>query len=104
MATQTGTANDLNIHIKILTQPTRFTINQMVEAMTDIYKTIGISVKVLSSETLDVSPGSGLSPLNRIEAGGCAMNGSSSTEQELLSQHRNNAHSKDVVVYFCSSV
>ena len=99
-----NTGNNLNIHIKILTAPTRFTIEQMIDAMAEVYSTIGISVNMLSTEELDISRGSDLSSLNRLDVGACNMNGSPSEEQEKLSEHRKNASSKDIVVYFCRSV
>jgi hypothetical protein len=92
----------LNLHIKILTPPTRFTVDDMLAAMREVYATAGISVNLVSTETLNASSAV-LAPLNDIDAGTCT-GGNPSAEQIALSNFRNNAGSLDVVVYICRSV
>jgi hypothetical protein len=92
----------VNLHIKILTNPTSFTLDQMIVAMRDAYNTAGIDVNVVSTEVLNVSDPS-LSPLNDVDTGSCTM-GSVSAEQTSLSNFRAGAGSLDVVVYMCRSV
>jgi hypothetical protein len=93
---------NLNLHIKILTGPTRFTISQMLDSMREVYATAGISVTLASTETLDVTNAT-LASLNDVDTGTCTS-GAASAEQIALSNFRSGASSIDIVAYMCRSV
>jgi hypothetical protein len=86
----------VRLHVKTLTQPTRFSIDRMVDNMIDVYATYGIRVHRVSDETLN------LPLLDDLDVGACTM-GSVTTEQTQLMANRNNAGADDVVVYFVRS-
>jgi uncharacterized protein with LGFP repeats len=86
----------VRLHVKCLTAPTRFSINQMISNMRLTYATARIGVKYVSFETLN------LPALNDLDVGGCTM-GSVTAEQTQLFSHRNSAGANDVVVYFVRS-
>jgi hypothetical protein len=92
----------LNLHIKILTQPTIFSLEQMVNAMIDVYEIAGIYVNHVSTQFLDMN-NDVLTSLNDIDTESCTMS-SVSQEQTTLSNFRDNAGNLDVVVYMCRSV
>jgi hypothetical protein len=92
----------VNLHIKILTNPSRFTITQMVNTMRDIYIDAGVNVVLRSTETLNVASPA-LAALNDVDTGTCTS-GNASAEQQALSNFRANAGANDVVVYVCRSV
>jgi hypothetical protein len=92
----------VNLHIKILTSPSRFTITQMVNTMRDIYIDAGINVVLRSTETLNAASPA-LAALNDVDTGTCTS-GNASAEQQALSNFRANAGANDVVVYVCRSV
>jgi len=96
-------ANILNIHVKILTEPTKFTVEQMVRATTRMYDTIGVTVRLVSTETLDIGQPE-LAYLNTIDTGGCKLSGRPAEEVIALSDFRNDADSKDIVLYICRTV
>jgi len=89
-------ASCINLHLKILTPPLRFTINQMIESMRQVYASRGFWVNVLSRQNLD------LPSLNTCDVGTCFM-GSVTAEQTQLFQNRNNVGNLDIVVYFVLS-
>ncbi len=86
----------VRLHIKCLTAPTRFSINQMVSNMRLTYATAQVGVKYASFEVLN------LPALNDLDVGGCTM-GSVTAEQTQLFAHRNSAGANDVVAYFVRS-
>lgn len=91
----------LRMHIKILTNPTRFSIQQMVEAMQEIYYGAGIRVEWASTENLN------LPALNDLDLvlpnGNSCIRGSVSAEQTEIFNNRNNVTGNDIVVYFVNS-
>lgn len=92
----------VNLHVKILTNPTTFTVAQMVNTMRNIYIDAGINVVLRSTETLNVANPT-LVALNDVDTGSCTS-GNASGEQQALSNFRANAGATDVVVYMCRSV
>ena len=86
----------VRLHIKCLTAPTRFSINQMISNMRLVYATAQIGVKYASFEVLN------LPALNDLDVGGCTM-GTVTVEQTQLFANRNFAGANDVVVYFVRS-
>jgi hypothetical protein len=83
----------VRLHVKCLTAPSRFSINQMVSNMRLVYATAQVGVKYVSFEVLN------LPALNDLDVGGCTM-GSVTAEQTQLFANRNFAGAKDIVVYF----
>jgi hypothetical protein len=92
----------VNLHVKVLTNPSRFTIAQMVNTMRDIYIDAGVNVVLRSTETLNAASPA-LAALNDVDTGSCTS-GNASAEQRALSNFRANAGATDVVVYVCRSV
>jgi hypothetical protein len=92
----------VNLHVKVLTNPSRFSLAQMVNTMRDIYIDAGINVVLRSTETLNVASPT-LAALNDVDTGTCTL-GNPSAEQKALSNFRANAGANDVVVYACRSV
>src|SRR6266571_3716939 len=86
----------VRLHVKCLTAPTRFTIDQMVSNMRLVYATAQVGVKYASFEVLT------LPDLNDLDVGTCTM-GNVTTEQTQLFANRNFAGPNDVVVYFVRS-
>jgi hypothetical protein len=86
----------VRLHVKVLTNPTSFTINQMVQNMQQVYATCGIRVVLESTENLS------LPLLNDLDVGACTM-GSTTTEQNQLFANRNNVGTNEVAVYFVRS-
>ena len=78
----TQTLPTVRLHIKVLSQPTRFTIDRMVDNMIDVYATFGIRVHRVSDEALN------LPLLNDLDVGSCTM-GNVTTEQTQLMANRN---------------
>jgi hypothetical protein len=83
----------VRLHVKTLTAPTRFSIDQMIAAMRQVYEPAGIRVVRASDETLN------LPALDVVDTGECRR-GESTAEQTALFGNRNNAGANDVVVYF----
>ncbi|HNV33618.1 MAG TPA: hypothetical protein PKK81_11820, partial [Nitrospira sp.] len=86
----------VRLHVKCLTAPTRFTINQMISNMRLTYATAQVGLKYVSFEVLN------LPALNDIDVGACTM-GTVTAEQTQLFANRNNAAAKDVIAYFVRS-
>ncbi|MBE0010234.1 hypothetical protein DXT87_10605 [Arthrobacter sp. AET 35A] len=84
------------LHLKILTAPTSFTVDQMVQAMRTVYASRGINVAVGSTENLN------LPLLTDLDVGGCTM-GSTTAEQNQLYGNRANVGTNHVAVYFVRS-
>jgi hypothetical protein len=87
--------SDVRIHAKVLVAPD-VPISQSVAQMAEIYRAVGISVELVSTEQLD------LPDLNDVDVGQC-LEGRTTDEQERLFSHRAGADSADVVVYFVRS-
>jgi len=87
----------VRLHTKVVRQPANFTIQQMVDAMKQVYASVGIGVEHATTETLNL-PDTFLD----IDVGSCTL-GSTTTEQNQLFANRNNAGGTDVVVYFVRS-
>lgn len=92
----------LNFYIKILNEPERFSIDNMVTSMIEVYMTAGVEINIISTETLNPED-PGLSLLNDIDTGDCMM-GMPSDEHILLSDYRGEATDTDIVVFFCRTV
>lgn len=86
----------VRLHIKILSNPTSVTVNQMVASMRQVYEANGFSVVVASTESLN------LPLLQDLEVGSCVM-GQTTAEQNQLFANRNNVGASDVAVYFVRS-
>jgi hypothetical protein len=87
----------VRLHMKVLTNPTSFTIAQMVDGMRQVYNSRGFAVQVASTENLN------LPLLNDLDVGACAGPGSVTTEQAQLFSNRNNVGANDVAAYFVRS-
>jgi len=81
----------IRLHVKILTSP-NLSINTMLTAMRQVYATVGIAVRLVSTETLN------LPALNDVDVDSC--NSGTTAEQDDLYANRNNVERGDVVVYF----
>ena len=92
----TQTTPTVRLHVKVLSQPTRFTIDRMVDDMIDVYATYGVRVHRVSDESLS------LPLLNDLDVGACTM-GNVTTEQTQLMANRNGVATNDVVAYFVRS-
>jgi hypothetical protein len=86
----------VRLHVKVLTQPTRFSIDTMVDNMIDVYASNGIRVHRVSDENLN------LPLLNDLDVGQCTM-GNVTAEQTQLFANRNGVGANDVVAYFVRS-
>lgn len=86
----------VRLHVKTVQAP-NIAINTMVNNMVQVFATVGIDVRLVSTETLDL-PATFLD----IDVGSCTL-GSTTTEQNQLFSNRNNAGPNDVVVYFVRS-
>ncbi|UVT16517.1 MAG: hypothetical protein H8K04_02835 [Nitrospira sp.] len=86
----------VRLHVKVLTQPTRFSIDRMIDNMIDLYATSGIRVHRVGDQNLN------LPLLNDLDVGACVM-GTVTAEQTTLMANRAGAGADDVVVYFVRS-
>ena len=86
----------VRLHVKCLTAPTRFSINQMISNMRLVYATAQVGVRYASFENLN------LPALNDLDVGTCTM-GNTTAEQNQLFANRNNVGANDIVVYFVRS-
>lgn len=86
----------VRLHLKVLSNPTGFTIDQMVDGMRQVYEANGIRVVVASTENLN------LPLLNDLDVGTCTM-GNTTNEQNQLFGNRNNVGVNDIAVYFIRS-
>jgi hypothetical protein len=86
----------VRLHLKVLSNPTRFTTDQMVEGMRQVYEANGIQVVVASTENLN------LPLLNDLDVGECTM-GNITAEQNQLFSNRNNVGTNDIAIYFVRS-
>jgi outer membrane protein OmpA-like peptidoglycan-associated protein len=94
----------IRLHLKILVQPTRFSIATMLQSMRQVYGPAGFRVEVASRETLrlpsleelDVSCPNAGQPCRRCPP----PNNNLNAEHVTLFQNRNNVRPNDVVAYF----
>jgi hypothetical protein len=86
----------VRLHTKVLSTPTNFTVNQMVQAMQQVYHAYGIQVVWASNENLN------LPALNDLDVGACTL-GNTTAEQNQLFANRNNVGANDVAVYLVRS-
>ena len=89
-------ASTVRLHFKVLSNPTAFTIEQMVNGMRQVYEANGIRVELISTENLN------LPLLNDLDVGECTI-GNTTSEQNQLFNNRNNVGSNDIAVYFVRS-
>jgi hypothetical protein len=89
------TPQNIRLHVKILVSPSRFSVNEMLDGMRQVYNPVGIGVDCVSTESLT------LPTLEDVDVGSC---GSTTTaEQNSLFTHRNNVGTNDLVIYFVRS-
>ena len=86
----------VRLHLKILVDPTTFTVDEMVAAMRQVYEAHDIAVQVTSVERLD------LPALKDVEVDKCMM-GSVTSEQQQLFANRNHVGTNDVCAYLVRS-
>ncbi|HEX6373926.1 MAG TPA: hypothetical protein VF006_33670 [Longimicrobium sp.] len=86
----------VRLHLKVLVEPTSFTLAQMVDGMRQVYEANGIGVEIAGTERLNL-PG-----LEDVEVGECRM-GMVTQEQRQLFANRGGAAATDVCVYFVRS-
>jgi uncharacterized protein with LGFP repeats len=86
----------VRVHVKILTDPVNFTLNQQFAAMQEVFALAGIRVDRPTIENLN------LPDLNDLDAGQC-VRGSVTAEQTTLFGNRNFVGANDVVVYYVRS-
>ena len=86
----------VRVHVKILDNPTSFTLNQQFAAMQEVYSVSGIRVDWVTTENLAIPS------LTDVDVGGCFM-GQTTAEQNTLFGNRNFMGGNDVVVYFVRS-
>ncbi len=89
-------SSTVRMHLKVLSNPTRFTIDEMVDAMKQVYNANGFGVVVESRENLN------LPTLNDVDVGRCIM-GQTTAEQNQLFGNRNNVDPNEVAIYFVRS-
>jgi hypothetical protein len=85
----------VRVHAKVLTAP-NVGIATSVQRMSEVYGRVGIAVRLVSTENLD------LPELNDVDVGKCIL-GQTTAEQNDLFANRNNVGTNDVVVYFVRS-
>lgn len=86
----------INLHVKILTSPTRFTIDQMIQGMSQVYSKAGYFINIQSTENLN------LPLLTDLDIGEC-LRGQTTAEQNQLFGNRNNVGNNEIVVYLIRS-
>jgi hypothetical protein len=86
----------VRLHLKILSPPTRYPLNEMLNEMRKVYEGAKIRVDVVSTENLN------LPELADVDVGECTM-GSATEEQTQLFSHRNNVQEYECSVYFVRS-
>ena len=86
----------VRLHLKVLVEPTSFTLAQMVDGMRQVYEANGIGVEIAGTERLN------LPALEDVEVGECRM-GMVTQEQRQLFANRGGADDGDVCVYFVRS-
>lgn len=90
-----STREKVHLHLKVLENP-GIPINDMVNAMSEVYSTAGFDVEIVSTETLN------LPHLKDLDIGICTM-GNVTDEQKELFENRNNVKVNELTVYFVRS-
>jgi hypothetical protein len=94
----------ITMHIKIVDNPTTFTLDQMVGAMRQVCANYGIGVVVRTIEDLNlVLPPATINNFLTIDVVTDCPQGTTSTEQNDLFNNRNNVGNNEIVVYFVRS-
>lgn len=86
----------VRLHLKVLMEPVTFSLDDMIQAMREVFEANGIGVDVASKEDL------ALPQLEDLAVGGCTA-GSLTAEQRRLFTHREGAGNDDVCVYLVRS-
>jgi hypothetical protein len=89
-------ASRVRLHIKLAVQPTAFTLDQMVQGMVEVYRSVGILVEVGSVEHLRLADVD-------IDVGRCES-GQTTPEQRALFDNRRYATDEDICVYVVRTV
>lgn len=94
---------NLNVHIKILTQPVNITVANMMQNMNTLFSEANIVVTHTTQNPgqLDLTPDD-FAFLNELDVGECDV--IPSEEQQDLSRHRGNVPATVVVVFICDTV
>lgn len=83
----------LNLHLKILKAPVRYSLDEMIDKMKSIYSAIGITIEIKSIEKIN------LPELENIDIGNCDV-GITTSEQDQLFDIRNSEVTREIVAYF----
>jgi hypothetical protein len=92
------------LHLKVLTDPTNFPIETMLNRMREVYSNAGIGVVVASREALtaDVLGDDNFTTLNDLDVGECRA--ATTNEQDQLFENQNNVpdgeRDHEIVVFF----
>ena len=86
----------VRLFLKVLIDPTTFTIDDMVAAMRQVYSSVEIDVDIVGTERLD------LPALNDVDVGTCS-GGTITEEQKQLFANRNGMGANDLAIYFVRS-
>jgi hypothetical protein len=86
----------VRVHLKVLVDPTNFTIEEMADRMIEVFRTVDIRVDIATTERLN------LPSLLDVDVGDCTM-GNTTNEQNQLFNNRNNVARNEIVVYFVRS-
>lgn len=89
-------APSVRLHIKILSDPDTFSIEEAVKNTQDLYSAVGIHLMKMSTERLD------LPLLQDVYVGSCSR-GDTTLDQEKLFKNRNNAEANEIVAYLVRS-
>ena len=86
----------ITLHVRVLMEPTRFSLTDMISAMKQLYAAHGIHVEVSSTERISRPD------LMDVEVGRCVSDETTAEQRELFSI-RGNISSSEIVVYCCRS-
>ena len=84
----------VSIHFKIVTNPTSFTLDRMIDAMRQVYGNFGIGVVVRTIENLNLA-----ADFLNIDIVANCPTGQTTNEQNQLFNNRNNVGTNELVVY-----
>jgi hypothetical protein len=92
------------MHLKIIDNPTSFTLDEMVSAMRQVYGNFGIGVVIRTTEDLNnVLPPATINNFLTIDVVNNCPTGNITNEQNDLFNNRNNVGNNEIVVYFVRS-
>lgn len=86
----------VTVHLKVLMEPVRFSLTEMVNAMKQVYSASGIQLEIGSTERISRPD------LMDVDVGECVF-GQTTDEQRELFKIRGKASSSEVVAYCCRS-